>query len=556
MRRGSIAMGVCTALVVASCGKSSNENAPPTIVFEESAAKTGLEFTHVTGATGEYLFPEMPGAGAALFDFDNDGDLDIYFVQSGRLDSNSDDTDRLFRNQLVPSGALSFVDATNESGIESADYGMGAAAADYDNDGDTDLYVTNFGANRLYRNNGGVFTDVTAKSGTGNSAWGTSAAFLDFDNDGWLDLYVANYVNYAVTRNKECFSASGARDYCGPQAYPPAPDVLYRNLGDGTFADVTTSAGINRAFGPGLGVIASDFDNDGYTDIYVANDQTANQLWINNGDGTFAENALMSGSAFNVDGQPEASMGVTAGDFDADGDEDLFMTHLNGQSNTLYVNDGRGNFTDATARFGLGNLSLPFTGFGSAWFDLENDGRLDLYIVNGAVEGTSGIGAVDPYAQRNQLFVQQDDGRFHEITDDPTSQLLAGSRGAAFGDIDNDGDVDILVTNNGGPAHLLLNKAARDYHWLNIRLNGDDANRDGLGARVVVRRDSLPDLWRRAHTDGSYLNANDPRVHFGLAGSAKVDSITVYWPGGAAEQWRDITSNQFLTLKQGTGESI
>lgn len=554
MRRICVCIIIC--LLIVSCGKQATQTVQSQLIFEEYAAQAGLDFVHVVGATGEYYFPEMPGSGAALFDYDNDGDLDVYLVQSGTTDPENKFGDQLFRNDLAPDGTLTFVDVTAAVGLDSNGYGMGVAAADYDNDGDVDLYITNFGADRLYRNDKGHFTDVTAQSGTGNSKWGTSAAFLDYDNDGLVDLYITNYVNYTLERNKECFSASGARDYCGPQAYSPSPDTLYRNLGNGTFADVSLPAGIQQAFGPGLGVIGADFDKDGDTDIYVANDQAANQLWINDNDGTFTELALMSGTAFNADGQPEASMGVTAGDFDADGDEDLFMTHLNGQTNTLYLNDGSGNFSDATARFGLASLSLPFTGFGSEWFDVNNDGLLDLYIANGAVEGTHGRGNADPYAQRNQLFVQQANGQFQEITDDPSLQLRGGSRGAAFGDIDNDGDVDILVTNNNGPVHLLLNNAATNNNWINLRLTGVSANRDGLGASVLLQRAGHPDLWRRAHTDGSYLNANDPRVHFGLAESSSVGSITVYWPGGGAEQWHNVAANQFLNLKQGAGEPL
>ncbi|NNF16001.1 MAG: CRTAC1 family protein, partial [Gammaproteobacteria bacterium] len=496
------------------------------------------------------------GSGAALLDFDADGDLDIYLVQSGKLGASSTHTDRLFRNQLHPRGTLAFVDVTDEAGLNSDGYGMGAAAADFDNDGDVDLYVTNFGPNRLLRNDGGTFTDITNQSGTGDDGWGTSAAFVDYDHDGLLDLFVANYSNYALERNKQCVTTNGTPEYCGPQVYPPAADVLYRNRGDGTFEDVSKSAGIRDAVGPGLGVICADFDSDGDTDIYVANDQTANQLWLNQGDGTFAEGGLMSGSAFNSFGQPEASMGVTAGDFDADGDPDLFMTHLNGQTNTLYQNDGKGNFIDATARLGLANLSLPFTGFGSAWFDVDNDGRLDLYIANGAVEATYGRGKANPYAQRNQLFVQQADGKFGVPADEPSLDLVAVSRGAAFGDLDNDGDIDILVTNNDAPVHLLLNNTVGDNHWLNLQLIGTRANRNGLGARVVIKRAGLPDLWRRAHTDGSFLNSNDPRVHFGLADATHIDSIVVYWPGGDAEQWRNVEVDQFVALTEGAGEPL
>ena len=540
-------------------------------LFREVAAATGLGFVHFNGATGEYYQPEIFGPGLALLDYDNDGDLDIYLLQGAMLDSGRSPAgalfppparhwpgDRLFRNDLDATGALKFTDVTEQAGLGSTGYGQGVAVGDYDNDGDPDLYVTNFGPNVLYRNNAdGTFSDVTAGAGVDDPNWSTSTAFTDYDRDGDLDLFVANYVQFTVKANKRCAGADGKPDYCGPQAYDAVRDRLFRNDGDGRFADVTTAAGLDVAFGPGLGVTCADFNGDGWQDIYVANDGAENQLWLNQGNGRFENIALMAGVAINAYGKPEASMGVTAGDFDNDGDEDLFMTHLDRETNTLYLNDGMGNFLDATDRYGLGRSSLPYTGFGSEWFDMDNDGNLDLFIANGAVKIEETLrGQPFPYQEINQLIRNDGAGAFIDITSTagPAMALQEVSRGAAFGDIDNDGDIDIAVANNSGPVRLLLNGAAAHNHWLTVRLQGGRSNRDGMGARVAVLREGKQALWRRAHTDGSYLSANDPRVHFGLGRETGLDSVLVRWPGGNSEIWRGIGANQFVTLVEGSGE--
>jgi hypothetical protein len=538
--------------------------------FREIAATAGLGFTHFNGATGEYYQPEIFGPGLALLDYDSDGDLDLYLLQGGMLDSGRSPADalfppatqhwpgdRLFRNDMDAAGNPRFTDVTEQAGLGATGYGQGAAVGDYDNDGDPDLYVTNFGSNVLYRNNGdGTFSDVTDSAGVDDPNWSTSTAFTDYDRDGDLDLFVANYVQFTVKANKTCAGADGKPDYCGPQAYPAVRDRLFRNDGDGRFSDVTTAAGLDVAFGPGLGVTCADFNGDGWQDIYVANDGEENQLWINGGDGRFENTALMAGVAINAYGKPEASMGVTAGDFDNDGDEDLFMTHLDRETNTLYLNDGMGNFLDATDRYKLGRSSLPYTGFGSEWFDFDNDGHLDLFVANGAVKIEESLrGRPFPYQEINQLIRNTGSGAFVDITGEagPALALQEVSRGAAFGDIDNDGDIDIAVANNSGPVRLLLNQAAGN-HWLTVKLQGSRSNRDGMGARVAVLRDGRSPLWRRAHTDGSYLSANDPRVHFGLGESTEIDGVLVTWPDGSREVWRDIGIDSQVTLLEGSGE--
>lgn len=540
-------------------------------LFREVAREVGLDFQHFTGATGEFFFHENMGSGVALFDYDSDGDLDVYFLQGALLDSRKSLEDclfppragsvpqnRLFQNQLVEEGKLWFVDVTREAGVGDRGFGMGAAVGDYDNDGDWDLYVTNFGANVLYRNNGdGTFTDVTSEAGVDDVRWSVSAAFLDHDQDGDLDLFLTNYVDFTLLGNRACRNSMGERDYCSPEVYQAVPDRLFQNEGNGKFTDVTGSVGLAAAFGKGLGVVCADFDGDAWTDIYVANDQTPNQLWIRQDDGTFVDMGLVSGTAYNADGMAEAGMGVAAGDFDNDGDEDLFMTHLDKETNTLYVNSGETTFSDRTQRFSLASPSFPYTGFGTEWFDYDNDGFLDLFAANGAVFIVESLrGEPYPYHQKNQLFRNEGKHGFRDVTGEagPALDLSEVSRGAAFGDIDNDGDIDIVVANSNGPGQLLLNEVGSRLHWLEVRLEGAGSNRHGIGARVGVLRKGQPPLWRRAHTDGSYGSASDPRVHFGLGRVSSLEAVVVEWSGGKTEIWEPVQADRAITLREGSGK--
>jgi hypothetical protein len=530
-------------------------------LFSDVTEQVGLDFVHFNGGFGELQLPEITGQGGALLDFDNDGDLDAYFVQGSMIGHGKtlEDAvfaphgpvpprDQLFRNDLIihPDGTreVHLVDVTEASGIRAFGYGMGVAAADYDNDGWTDLYLTTFGDNQMYRNNGdGTFTDVTAISGSNDPLWSTSASFFDYDFDGWLDLYVADYVDFDVVDPPRCYSMSSRRDYCGPGAFEPQPDRLFRNRGDGTFDNVTAAALIGYEPGPGLGVATADFNGDGWMDIYVANDGQPNQLWINQKDGTFFDDALLAGAAVNRGGIPEASMGVDAGDYDADGDEDLFMTHIMGETNTLLVNDGTGMFEDRTIESQLAGDSIPFTSFGTGWFDYDNDGWLDLLMLNGEVRIIEALAlAGDPYPlhQQNQLFRNLQGRGFEDVTE------LAGeafheshvSRGAAFGDVDNDGDTDVLVVNNNGPAHLLINNTGNRRPWLGLHLVGRKQNRDMIGTRIeVLRREGDHVLWRRIKTDGSYCSASDPRVLVGLGEASEVSTLRIYPPGGEVIEW-------------------
>jgi hypothetical protein len=542
-----------------------------TAIFKEVAQQVGLRFQHYNGMTGKFYLPEITGSGAALFDFDNDGDLDVFLVQGNVLEPDTKAADtlfpwrspellqgKLFRNDLVVSGdgrrTLSFTDVTQNSGIVARGYGMGAAVGDINNDGLPDLYLTNLGSNQMFLNKGeGKFVDVTKESGTDDQRWSTSASFFDYDRDGWLDLMVVNYADFSIANSPVCYASTTARDYCTPRVFRAPGNRLFHNKGNGVFEDVTVAAGIDREFGHGLGIVTADFNNDGWIDIYVANDGDHNQLWTNQKDGKFINDALLAGAAVNRNGQAEAGMGVDAGDVDGDGNEDIFVSHLMDETNTLYVNLGQGLFEDRTREAGLGMPGRRFTGFGTLFFDYDNDGWLDLFVANGAVQLLPDlVRKKDPFplGQPNQLFHNNGKAGFVEVVDQtgPELQLLEVSRGAAFGDIDNDRDTDILVTNNNGPARLFLNQVGNRNHWLGLRLVGK-AGRDMLGAQVeiVISKNNI--LRRRARTDGGYLSANDPRVLVGLGPTAVISAVRVRWPDGTTEEFKDLPVDRYTTLK-------
>jgi hypothetical protein len=552
------ALALSAAGVVEPSRQDASAAAP---LFTESAAATGLRFTHENGATGQYAMAEIMGAGVALLDYDGDGDLDVFLVQGGALTGRT--TSHLFRNDLSIDAEgrarLRFADVTAQAKLTPHAYGMGAAVGDYDNDGHVDVYVTAFGSNVLYRNNGdGTFTDATERAGVDDARWSASAAFVDYDRDGDLDLFVANYLDFTLAGNKLCYDPTGARDYCGPRSFNPVPARLFRNEGDGRFADVSERAGITKAYGAGLGVTAGDYNGDGWLDLYVANDATPNQLWINQRNGTFVDDGPLSGAAVNAAGNPEGSMGIASGDYDADGDEDLFVTNIAGETFALYQNDGQGNFDDGRVRVGLAQPTAAFTGFGTDWIDYDNDGWLDLFAVNGAVNIIERQrGQAVPFRMRNLLFRNLGTGRFQETSAEagPALRVEDVHRGAAFGDIDNDRDVDIVVTANNGPVRLLVNEAGLSHHVLQVRLEQNGVNRLGIGARVGVERQGQATLWRRVRTDGSYLSANDSRVQFGLGSATRVEAVLVEWPDGGRERWADVAIDRVATLRRGTGNA-
>jgi enediyne biosynthesis protein E4 len=585
------AVGVLAALALLTGCRRSDTAAPapivaaPQIQFVDRAENAGLRFRHANGMTGAFLEAEIYAPGVALLDFDNDGDLDLYVVQgvlpgataAAASGQPAAGTDRLFRNDLSVASdgnrTVTFVDVTESSRINELSYGMAVAAADYDNDGWTDLFSTRLdGTSLLHNNRDGTFTNVTTRAGLGAArAWGAAAAFVDIDRDGWLDLFVGNYLRYDVRSDLTCFTPSETPDYCDPSEYQPAMPRLYRNRGDGTFTDATRSL-VGDMHGATLGVSTADFNNDGWLDIYVANDRQENDLWLNRRDGTFGNSALIAGVALNADGRAEGSMGVDAGDFDNDGDEDIFIANFTGEGHTLYVNRGDGTFEDAGLRSGIRPVSLPYTGFGAAWLDADNDGWLDVLTVNGAVQVIESLArAGDPFPlhQRKQLFRNRGDGRFDDVTKGAGAGLETSdvSRGAAFGDVDNDGDTDVVIGNNNGPLRLLMNESGRTGHWVGVRVVGAGVaptastglarpepaeGRDMIGARVVVTQGTRR-LSRRARSDGSYASANDPRVLIGLGADATPPSVQVTWPDGRTETWSSVAVDKWTTLRQGTG---
>jgi len=517
--------------------------------FENVAPDCGIDFQHVTGAGTPLYMPESMVAGVGLLDYDRDGYLDVYFVQGGSLRNTADDTpgNQLYRN----SGDGTFVNVTAEANVADAGYGVGCTCGDYNNDGWTDIYITNTGPNVLYRNNGdGTFTDVTATAGVGDPGFNSSAAFVDHDHDGDLDLYVVDYVSWSPESEVECTAWNGKPDYCTPNAYKaPGEDTLYRNNGDGTFTDASEASGISAIFGNGLGVVCSDLNGDGWIDIAVANDLRANQLWMNSGDGTFFDEGLERGAAYSGDGMAESGMGIDAQDIDHDGDFDLFMTHFGGQTNTFYVNED-GFFVDRTTRFGLGS-SLPFTGFGAALIDLNNDGWMDIYVANGRViYGRGEWYEEDPYAEPNQLFEGLDDGTFREVMPLGGTDVLLNhsSRGAAFGDYDNDGDIDIFVANRDGPGYVLQNRAAHGEHWVTFKVT-NQFGADAIGARVEIEVAGNRRI-RDVRAAYSYCASNDPRVHFGLGDAARVDKVKVTWVNRKVQEFGPFEADQIVHLTQ------
>jgi hypothetical protein len=524
--------------------------------------------------TGRFRFPEVIPPGVALLDYDADDDLDVFVAQGQMLGKEPLSEalsppqgalkSRLYRNDLEihadGSRTLRFVDATAASGIAVHGYAMGAATGDFNNDGCVDLYVTNLERSQLFRNDcDGSFTDVSAGSGADSRGWSVSAAFVDYDRDEWLDLFVGNYVHYDLAADKPCLHPIGSLvDYCPPSVYRAQPGRLYHNNRNGTFTDVTAAAGMGREFGPALGVSTADFNGDGWIDIYVANDGEPNQLWINRHDGTFTNTALLAGAALGADGEAKGSMGLDAADFDHDGDEDLFITELAREGHDLYINDGSGVFEERAASAGIRQPSLLYTGFGTAWFDFDNDGWLDILTVNGAVRHTAeALTRKETFSlqQPKQLFRNLGNGQFADVTGQagPALSRAEISRGAAFGDVDNDGDTDVLVANDNAPLRLLINSVGSRRHWVGVRVEGRHRRRDIVGARVGVTRANAPTIWRRARADGSYASANDPRVLAGLGDTSKIDKIRVEWPDGTADEWTNVPVDRYTTLKQGEG---
>jgi hypothetical protein len=527
--------------------------------FRDVTDEVGLDFVHDAGPTGHFFMPQIMGAGAALIDYDNDGRLDILLLQSAGPDAHA--TNRLYHQEANGH----FTDVSKGSGLDVAGYATGVAVGDVNNDGWPDVVIAEFGALRLFLNNGnGTFREVTHDAGLDSVLWGTSVSFVDYDRDGWLDLVVVNYVVYDPSRL--CYDALGRRDYCHPSAFPSAGARLYHNLGKAggkgvRFEDVTDKAGLGRLKGPGLGVVCADFDGDGWPDLLVANDGQPNQLWINHHDGTFTEEAASRGLACNTMGQAQANMGIALGDVDGNGLFDVFITHLTEETNTLWCQEPRGLFRDRTPGTGLTAPPLRGTGFGVVLADFDQDGTLDLGVVNGRVRlGKPLPGAAlgtfwNPYAERNHLFAGAGAGRFRDLS--ASNPALCGEpgiyRGLAQGDVDGDGAVDLLVTAVAGRARLYRNVAPNRGHWLLVRALDPALHRDAYGAEVRVTAGDRTWLgW--VNPAGSYECSSDPRAHFGLGPAERVERIEVRWPDGSDETFEGGAADRVVVLHKGEGK--
>ncbi|MFP6770483.1 MAG: CRTAC1 family protein [Planctomycetaceae bacterium] len=572
----ALVSGAATGCRNAATTSDSSAGAQQRPLFAEVGSSLGITFVHDAGTTGRFFLPELLAPGVALFDFDCDGDLDLFLLNSGQLDArglpspDSRVVNRLFRQ--VEQGR--FEDVTQSSGLGHAGFGMGVAVGDLNNDGYPDLYVSNFGSDRIYLNRkDGTFADVSEASGIENDQWTTSVALIDFDRDGWLDIYATNYVDHRADR--KCPDNRGRDDFCGPQVFDGLPDRLFRNLGATSagespllrFADVSATAGIARQGGPGLGVVCADFNDDRWPDIYVANDHAANFLWINGQDGTFREEAFFRGGALSAQGRPQASMGIACGDVDGNGRIDLLLTHLEGENNALYMGIDAKGFRESSSRAGLAVPSLGFTGFGTQFLDLDNDGDLDLFVANGRAKRTTRNVGDTPhrsvpkfwraYAEANHVFFNDGTGGFSrfEHDRDPLVGDIEVSRGLATGDIDNDGDLDVVITNTAGPVRIYRNQAPRTGHWLLVRATlPERGGRLAIGARVTVSAGKT--TWTRlVQPATSYLSSSDPRVHFGLGPVTVIDRIDIDWPDGSSESFAGGAVDRVRELAAGTGVS-
>jgi hypothetical protein len=528
------------------------------IRFTDTTAQAGITFKHVSSPEKRYIVESMSG-GVAAFDYDNDGFVDIYFVNALTMDllkSKGKSESQLYRNN----GDGTFTDVTRKAGVGDIGWGMGVCAGDYNNDGWADMYVTCLGPDHLLKNNGdGTFTDVTAKAGVSDPRWSTGAAFLDYDNDGSLDLFVSNYVDFDVNNlpsNERPCLYRGIEVQCGPRGLRGAGDTLYRNNGDGTFTDVSAKAGVTDPNGYyGLGVICSDFDFDGFVDIFVANDATPNFLYRNKGDGTFKDIGFVSGAAVNENGGEQACMGVTVGDYDHDGKLDLFATNFSQEYNVLYRGQGTNLFLDVSHAAKVAEVSMPYVGWGTKFFDYDNDGWVDLFVANGHVYPQVDKANLDAgYRQRKLLHRNNRNGTFSEVAAQSGEALMEKrvSRGVAFADFDNDGDVDLVVNDLDGAPSLLRNDGGSANNSVLIKLAAARGNRDGIGARVKVVSQDLTQI-DEVRSGASYISHNDFRLHFGLEKRTKIDLIEVRWPSGALDKVQNVEANRILLIKEGKG---
>jgi len=567
--------GLAAMLLVAGQGSLPGRAAspdPPALRLVDATGNAGINFVHTDGGSGHQYLVELMVAGLALLDYDRDGWIDIYLLNGAPLPGSGNSSlkppgasnasadqppprNALFRNN----GNGTFVDVTHAAGVGDTGHGLGVTAADYDNDGDIDLYVNNFGPNVLYRNNGdGTFTDVAAATGVVDGQQvGAGAAFLDIEGDGDIDLYVAHYIDFTFSRHEQLAPRSFPYPP-GPRDYPPAPDSLYRNDGNGTFTDVSQTSGVSRVAGPGMGLIAFDYEDDDDTDLFICNDGAANFLLRNDGQGRFAELGLLAGVAYDGRGQANGSMGVDAGDYDNDGRFDLLVTDYISEAPVLYRGLPGGYFEDAAHRSGAAAATFPNTNWGVGLVDFDHDGDRDAFIANGHfLHDIQDIDDGTAYRVRDCLLRNRGDGRFHDATDQAGDglQVVESSRGAGFDDLDNDGDIDVVVLNANAAPTLLRNESPRGAHWMQIQLRGVQTNRDGTGARVRVVTGDLVQVAAR-HSGRGYQSHWGDRLHFGLGPHHRVDMVEVRWPGGRSERFEHLPADQIVLLTEGSGTTV
>ena len=525
------------------------------IQFVDVTAAAGLTFTHTNGAFGRKYLPETMGSGGAFLDYDNDGHLDVFLVNSTRWPSRSErrGLSALYRNK----GDGTFSDRTSRAGLAVEMYGMGVTAADYDNDGWQDLYVTALGGNRLFRNRGnGTFADVTARAGVGGGGFGTSAAFFDYDRDGKLDLFVANYVTWSADTDLTCTLDGRTKSYCTPESYKGQSPALFHNRGDGTFEDLARKAGVFDPSSKALGVALLDHDGDGWIDLFVANDTQPNNLYRNNRDGTFTDVGVTAGVAFGEAGVARAGMGVDAADYSGTGRPSIVIGNFSNEMMALYHNEGNGLYVDEAPATDVGRRSLLTLAFATFFFDHDLDGRLDIFAVNGHV--ADDVSRVQPrvtYAQAPHLFRNLGDHRFEDVAPrlGPALQQPRVGRGGAYGDYDADGDLDLLITANNGPAALLRNDSGNRNQYVRVRAIGTSSNRDGIGAKVAVTLAGGARQWRLVHTGSSYLSQSERVLTFGLGPSGAVQTVEVVWPSGKVDRTGPVDANQTVTIREGSG---
>jgi enediyne biosynthesis protein E4 len=534
----------------------------PDVQFTDITEAVRIDFKHESSATSNKYLIETMGGGVALLDRDNDGRLDVFFTNGSRLDDPQppgkppDKSDPRFWNRLFRQREDgTFVDVTEKAGLAGtaqSDYGMGVAVGDYDNDGFEDLYVTNYGGNTLYRNDGkGRFSDVTRTAGVAASGWSASAGFFDYDNDGWLDIFVTRYVEWSFQNNRHCGDKKpGYRAYCHPDNFEGITNILYRNNGDGTFTDVSSKAGIASSIGKGLGVSFADYDDDGLMDVYVANDSVQCFLFRNTGQGTFTEMGLLAGVGFNEEGKTFAGMGVDFADYDNDGHPDIIVTDLSNEKYRLFRHNGDGSFRDVTDSSGVGAATLPFSGWGTRLFDYDNDGWKDIFVAQGHVMDTIEKTAPNLRYLQPPLLLRNEAGRFARVVAGESFKKDWAGRGAAFGDLDDDGDIDVVVSNVGQQAFVLRNDGGNRANWIGIRTVGTSSNRDGIGCRVKVVSASGSTQYFTINTAVGYLSASDRRLLVGLGADPMAKLIEVRWPSGIVQRFDNVKSRQTLVATE------